>query len=294
MHKNRSSRALPVCCLLVSIGGFGLIEKFINKTEADAVYSSEREVNAKTYYQGTWYEINTNIETVLILGVDRFSDSSLGKSDSLQADFIALLILDKKAENFQLLHVNRDTMADIPLRDITGVEYGTRYAQIALAHIYGSNEQSRCRNTANGVSRLLYSAPVNHYVSLTMDSLAVLNDSLGGATLTLEEDMTAVDPAFRKGAVVTLQGEQALSFVRTRGALEDSSNLSRMARQRQYIGTLFEKFSSESFFENKSAEVLISLIEMMVSDLTLDQMTALENKLNYAYAGIRTLNGGAG
>ena len=40
---------------------------------------------------------------------------------------------------------------------------------------------------------------------------------------------------------MTLQGEQALRYVRTRYGLEDSTNSTRMARQQQYINALYAK-----------------------------------------------------
>lgn len=294
--RSKKKAVLLVVCLLavivIAAGGFRLAEKMLDGTETRQTMADSQSQDGvgRTYYQGVWYEPNDSVETVLVLGIDRFMDGTGGREDSQQSDFLALLVLDHAAETFQLVQLNRDTMTDIPLRDITGVEYTTRYAQLALAHVYGGKEESsRCRNAVSAVRNLFYGAPIDHYLSLTMDAVATLNDAVGGVTVHIEEDMTAVDAAFTQGADVTLIGTQALSFVRARGGLEDSTNVSRMARQRQYLSALFEKFTTESI---KSTEVYLQLNDTMTSDLTLDQLTSLEKWLKtYSYTGIRTLDG---
>ncbi len=73
-----------------------------------------------------------------------------------------------------------------------------------------------------------------------MDAVPIINDAVGGVTVTVLDDMTSADPALEKGAEVTLQGKQALTYVRTRRGLDDSTNLHRMERQRQYMGELYK------------------------------------------------------
>ena len=301
--KNRMrSKAVALCVCLIgvvfsSIAVFGLIEQLVNKTESrinEAVSDENSAEGERIYYNSAWYIPREDFETVLFMGIDKSADSSVGNADSEQADFFALLLLNKASKEFSILHLNRDTMTDIPMTDIMGIEYGTTYGQLALAHTYGSNEQARCRNTVKAVQNLLYGVKINHYISATMDAVAILNDSVGGVTIQIPEDMTAVDPAFQKDAVVTLRGAQALSFVRARGALEDSSNLNRMERQRQYIGALFEAFTSREEKKENSVDVMLRLNEYMASDYTIDQLTSLSETLReYTYTGIRSLAGKA-
>ena len=66
-----------------------------------------------------------------------------------------------------------------------------------------------------------------------MTAIRVLNDLVGGVSVTMEEDGTQIDPAFVKGATVRLSGSQAEAFVRARMGLENDTNLARMQRQRQ-------------------------------------------------------------
>lgn len=296
MKSRRHTGALALLCLLgiliLAVVGFSLVERLLGGTEAPAGGVTGGENASGVYFNGDMYYPRADLETILVIGVDQTTAEGSSRETSHQADFLALLIVDRTAESFRILHLNRDTMTAIPMTDIADREYATTTAQLALAHTYGTNDGARCRNTVKAVENLLYNLEIDHYISLTMDAVAVLNDSVGGVTVVIEEDMTSVDPAFTAGATLTLAGSQALSYVRARGGLEDSSNLSRMERQRQYIGALFEAFSAQSENEDTSLRTLLAVNDHMVSDCTADQLTNLTKTLkSYSYEGILTLPG---
>ena len=92
--------------------------------------------------------------------------------------------------------------------------------QLALAHTYGSGEEDSCENTVLAVSNLLYGMEIDHYVSLTMDGVALLNDLVGGVTVEVLDDFSGIDDTLVQGETVTLKGQQALTYVRSRGGLE--------------------------------------------------------------------------
>ncbi len=301
--KNRiylKAMAFLICLIGISVllfVVFGLIENVIDKAEnnitPEDVFSYSEDTDGLLYYENTWYAPKDSLESILILGIDKkLMNSSEDRQNSRQADYLALLILDKETQTFRILHLNRDTMTDIPQTDITGREYRTIYAQLALAHTYGSDDRARCRNTVNTVENLLYGIEIDHYLSLTMDAVPILNDSVGGVELQLMDDFTDLDESFIKDAVVTLYGEQALAYVQARGSLEDSTNLHRMERQRQYLSALLEKYCSMNM-EN-TTETMMQINEYMVSDCTIDQLSRLLEKLgSYTYGGILTLDGEA-
>ena len=74
-----------------------------------------------------------------------------------------------------------------------------------------------------------------------MGGVGVLVDLVGGVTLTLASDLSAIDPALTQGATVTLNGEQALAYVHTRQNVDDQTNLARMDRQRQFLRAFEEQ-----------------------------------------------------
>ena len=80
---------------------------------------------------------------------------------------------------------------------------------------------------------------MDFYLAMNMDGIAALNDLAGGVTVTLEDDFSALDPAMTKGTTLTLHGEQAEIYVRSRRSVGVGTNEARMARQEQYVARLF-------------------------------------------------------
>lgn len=237
------------------------------------------------------------LTTFLIMGLDEFGpqDSSGSYQNSQQADFLMLVAFDHEDKSYSVLHLNRDTMTDVEVLDITGARTGhTRWEQLALAHTYGNGLEVSCLNTCRTVSRLLFGVSIDYYISLTMDAVAILNDGLGGVTLTMPRDYTAIDPAFTEGARVTLSGEQALRFVRARMTADDGTNLSRMERQRLYLNALLSLLSQPELATEETALKLWRSLSgtesgrgAMLTDATWTQIHGLtEDLTDYECRGI--------
>ena len=128
-----------------------------------------------------------------------------------------------------------------------------------------------------------------------MDAIPVLNDLVGGVSVFVEDDFSAVDPSLEQGKTVRLQGQQALTFVRTRWYVDDSSNLSRMNRQRAYINALYEQMTQKLQNEDSFAARLASqLADYSVSDLTTTELSNLAEQLkDYRFTGITPIRGDA-
>ena len=274
--------------ILALVVVLGLIAKMDDKAGnnpfTDDEFSYSDYAGDQIYYESEWYVPNDSIESILILGIDKKEGGSNDRQNSEQADFLALVVMNKDDETYQILHLNRDTMTDIPQTDAFGEVYGYVEGQLTLAHTYGNDDKIRCRNTMNTVEKLLYGVNIDHYLSLTMDAVAILNDSIGGVTVQLMDDFTELDESFVKDAVVTLKGEQALAYVQARGSLEDNTNMHRMERQQQYITALIEKLSGYDF-EN-TVDTMTEVNEYLVSDCTVDQLSRLIERLgSYTYEG---------
>ncbi len=207
-------------------------------------YLHQRET---VYINGEPYIRRKGVSTLLFIGLDTYGKAmgSDSYNNSEKADFLALAVFDDERKCYTILHLNRDTMADVTMLDINGKEMGTVYEQLAIAHTYGDGLAVSCKNTAKAVSDYLYGIEIKNYISVTMDAISLITDYIGGVTVTIEEDMTAIDSEFTAGSTITLKGEKALKFVRARGQLEDSSNLARMKRQKQYIAAFFDALSAK-------------------------------------------------
>ena len=297
--------AAILAVVLVLLAGMLLLQRWENTQDAPVSSqgpSSAVEAGAPvddreiTYYNGTAYAKRENLETVLLLGVDKFEgETPEGYLNNQQADFLLLLVMDKENETCTPIQLNRDTMTQIQILGVTGEPAGTFTGQLALAHTYGSGEEDSCENTVLAVSNLLYGMEIDHYVSLTMDGVALLNDLVGGVTVEVLDDFSGIDDSLVQGETVTLQGQQALTYVRSRGGMEDSSNLHRMERQRQYLSALQQQLKQASQQDSGfTLDALLQLNEYMVSDCTVNQLSDLGDSLAaYQVSDILTTAGDA-
>lgn len=252
--------------------------------------------NAVLEYGGKEYVRKDRIETFLVLGLDKYEGASEADSynNDKQADFLMLFVFDNEAKTCTAVQINRDTMAKVNVLAIDGIKVvDTQTKQIALAHTYGNGQQVSCRNTADSVSDLLLGIKVNHYISFTMDSVAVLNDLVGGVEVTVLEDFTGIDDTLIKGEKVTLRGDHALTYVRTRQGLEDSSNATRMKRQQQYVDALYKKLvSCLDTDETFGLKVAAEMDDYVVYDATDSRMQEFAKKFDsYEFLRIRNIAG---
>ncbi len=251
--------------------------------------------NSTVMHNGAEYTLNDSVETFLVIGLDKFEGTSVSDSynNDQQADFLMLFVFDNNAQKCTAVHINRDTMAQVNILGVAGNKIDTVTKQIALAHTYGNGRDVSCRNTADAVSMLLMDMKVDHYISLTMDSVAVLNDLVGGVEVTVLDDFSGIDDALVQGQTITLQGEHALHYVRSRYGLEDSSNRTRMERQQQYINALFDKFQQCMERDDEFVvDASLKMADYIISDRSITQLQAIANKFNeYDFVGISNVAG---
>lgn len=182
--------------------------------------------------------------TVLFMGVDQSVNRTSHNVDYRnggQADFLLLAIIDDDTDTVNLLHIDRDTMTAVNTVNILGQPAGTQTLQLCISHCFGVNADKCDANTVDAVSRLLMNSEIDYYVAMNMDGIAVMNDLVGGVTVTLEDDFSALDPAMKKGETLTLEGRQAEYYVQSRKYIGIGTNEARMTRQRDYMYKMLDQ-----------------------------------------------------
>lgn len=240
-----------------------------------------KESTAQVFMNNRWYEKN-NLETLLVMGIDDFGTLTGGSSynNSHQADFLVLFIRDKDTGRSTALHLNRDAMTDITMLGVRGEAAGVQHAQLAIAYNYGSGGNDSSRNTADAVSNLLYGMKIDHYITVTMDAVPIMNDWVGGVEIEVLDDFSEMDASLVKGEKVRLMGKQALNYVRTRKGLDDSSNLNRMKRQRQYASAWIEEARERLDDTEAVAQLIVEMSECHYSDYTAEQLAEFAEYLS--------------
>lgn len=249
--EDKTKRLLFILAVLAVIAAAGAIYVGVQSKKAE----EKREVSANTEstdsssyitYNGKKYQYNSDLRTMLFLGVDKDEVVTVKENTgrSGQSDCLILLVLDTENKTTTLLEISRDSMADVKIYGIDGDYMATETAQIATQYAYGDGEKRSCQLTRNAVSNLLYDIPIHDYLSLNMAGIVPIVDQIGGVTITITEDQTAIDPVLVSGATVTMDGTLAEKYIRSRDTSVLGSNEQRMERQTQFVQALLEKIKS--------------------------------------------------
>lgn len=296
MNKRFRLKILFVCISLILVliilySGLRILEStiFYNQNE-------DFEIKTKTIIRdGVKYYPRQDINVILLMGINQLGPVKVSDepNNGGAADFAALVVFDEKEETWTVLNLNRDTMLDMPALDEEGNETGTMYAQLAFAHTYGTGVEDSCENTKKAVSNFLGGVNIDYYVAMNLDAIALLNDAVGGVTVTVRDDFSEVDPTIKLGTI-TLRGDQARSFVQTRWYVGDELNLSRIERQKEYMNNFVRAFK-DTVKESDASYILTTYDEVapyLVSDLPVSTLTGMvERYIDYPMTGVLSLEG---
>lgn len=245
--KKPGTKLRAVCVLLIVVAillgvyrGGRWLETRRNNPEPRGNYQERKANEATVTYDGTVYRQRKNLTSILLMGIDHDSGETGG-----QADFLQLIVIDDTARTLKRLSIDRDTMTPITVLGVLGNRSGVRTAQVSLSHGFGDGKEQSSELTAEAVSNLLLGMPVDYYMALNLDGIAALNDMAGGVTVTLADDFSAQDPAMAQGATLTLHGDQAEIYVRSRRNVGMGTNEARMVRQEQYVAKLFAQLDTQ-------------------------------------------------
>ena len=127
-------------------------------------------------YNDRLYRYNTDIVTILLMGVDEQvkQDASGIYGNANQSDANILAVLDLRNKEMTLISISRDAMCTLDILDSAGEHVGTATAQLALAYAYGDGAERSCELTSAAVSRLFYDLPIPVYGSIYMQGIRQL------------------------------------------------------------------------------------------------------------------------
>lgn len=246
--------------------------------EAEASYELQE---GQIRYNGKTYQYKENLMNILCLGIDSrdgiAKEKTPGKAG--QADCVILAVLDDDAKTIRLINISRDSMVPVHVYATDGSFVEDRTEQLALQYAYGDGRDWSCQLMEQAVSDLFYGLPIHGYCALSMNSIADLNDAVGGVTVTVPEDLAKMQPKlFTAGTTVTLKGELAYHFVHDRDykSADVASNNKRIARQKTYA-VAFVNQMKQGMKEDLSLPVRLyqTAEKQMVTSISLDQAVYL-------------------
>lgn len=244
-HKHKKKMPLPlkiaitvlVILLIVAVVAGGTVFYLHQTGKKDLVVETATPEYEETIeYNGGTYVYDKNKIAFAFIGVDKSdidatADDEYGNSGQADTDMVA--VFDTKTGAVSLIVIPRDTMVDIDLYSASGIFLRTEQKQLCLAYAYGDGGENSCTNVTSALSRILKNVPIEKYFALDLEGIAPLNDAVGGVTVTSLHDFP--EKNIKTGDTVTIKGDFAETYVRSRDMDYIEASLNRTQRQSQYV-----------------------------------------------------------
>ncbi|MFC5260352.1 LCP family protein [Streptomyces cinereospinus] len=221
---------------------------------------------------------------ILLIGTDKRTgagNESYGDSGSPgHADTTILLHVSKDRSNATALSIPRDLIVDVPDCPTTQEDGSTKVIPGSPDARFNTSLGQGGRTpscTMRTVTELTGITPDNFMVA-DFNAVKTLTTAVGGVEVCLAKDIDDPDSKLDLPAGThTIQGEQALAFVRTRHSVGTGGDLSRIGLQQQFLSALMRKLKSNDTLTNPSK--MVKLAEAGTKALTVDSQLDSIGKL---------------
>ena len=290
--------------LATPVAGSGEIQIDLGDSEDNQQADDKKELTEnQILYKGQVYERNTDMITILVMGIDKESVQTIGgqswdmdaagENIGGQADAQFLVLINPHTEKINLIAINRNSMVDVDVWNPDGTYKGIYIQQICLQHGYGSGGKDSCERQVKTVSRLFHGIPINAYAAIEMDAIPELNDAVGGVTVEVLEDIPGT--GLKQGSTVTLDGLEAYRYLRYRDTSVFDSATSRLQRQKQYISAFAKKGKEQILADfDVALNLYQTILKYMVTDVDQNELTYLATEFTgyqFDYGNIYSLQG---
>ena len=202
-------------------------------------------------------------------GLNRQEENQLALGHDIagsRSDTIMLLHLPANGTRPTLVSLPRDSYVPIP---------GYGYNKLNAAYDFGGPKL--LIKTVQNVTGL----PINHYMGIGFGGLVTVVNDVGGVQMCLKAPMKDPKAGLNlKAGCQTLNGDQALGFVRTRAFSE--GDLQREQDQRVLLKGILSKMTSAGTLANPLA--IIPAANGAAAAITVDQGTGLSSLISVAFA----------
>lgn len=239
-----------------------------NKLDGNITTDTKAAAELQTYEKDRPKPVALDALNILLIGSDsRAGDNGkYGRDDggSSRSDTTILLHLAADRKSATAVSLPRDLMVHIPA---CGKPDGSRtraqFAQFNWAYEFGG---TAC--TIRTVEKLT-GVRIDHQMVIDFHGFKGMVDAVGGVEVCLKDPVDDTDAQLKLPAgQQTLNGEQALGFVRARHGIGDGSDTQRMDRQQRFLGALFKKVQSNGVLLNPTR--LYPVLDAATKSITTD------------------------
>ncbi|MEV6106227.1 LCP family protein [Streptomyces sp. NPDC051940] len=269
----RTVLCLSLSVLLIAGLGWYFYQRLDGNIKIDSATAQE----LLRYEKARPRAASTGARNLLLIGSDDRSgagNSKYGRTTPGQrSDTVILLHIAGNRKSATAMSLPRDLMVEIPrCRRPDGEESGSQFNQFNFAYSYGGAACTiRVVETMTGIR-------VDHHLILDFTGFKEMVDAVDGVEVCVRE---AVDDQAAKLRLEpgrqTLDGEQALGYVRARKTIGDGSDTERMHRQQEFLASLVNKVKSNGVLLNplRLAPLLDAATKSLTTDEGLSDLTEL-------------------
>nr|WP_240449534.1 LCP family protein [Streptomyces harenosi] len=265
-RRRRRVAGLAVCAVLLAAAGAGWA--VYAKLEGNITPDEAAAAELARYEKERPAPLVRGARNILLIGSDTRAGEGNARygrdSGTARSDTTILLHLAADRRSATAISVPRDLMVHVPgCRRADGSRAAAVFAMFNHAYQTGG---SAC--TIRTVEKLT-GIRVDHHVVVDFHGFKEMVDAVDGVRVCLREPIDDKAAGLRLPAGrVTLDGEQALGYVRARKTLGDGSDTGRMERQQRFLGALVDKVQSNGVLLNPVK--LYPLLDAATSSLTTD------------------------
>lgn len=215
---------------------------------------------------------DTDPMQVLILGTDTRSHgndaygSTALSSGYGKSDVMLLLQLSADRKHATVVSFPRDLM--VPLPACTDPKTGVVHGPMALGQLNTALSYGGPGCTVAAINQVT-GLTIDHFMMADFAAVKELSTSLGGVEVCVNQPVDDPSSGLHLPAgVSTVEGEQALAFLRTRKGFGDGSDLGRIRAQQSFLASMVRKVKSEGTLSNLPR--LYSIAETVSRNLTVD------------------------
>ncbi len=277
--------ALGVSVLVLAAGGAGWVA--YRKLDGNITRDTDAAAELERYEKERPTPLVHDAQNILLIGSDTRAGEENRKygrdAGTQRSDTTILLHLAADRQSATAVSIPRDLMVDIPgcLRP-DGSRTRAQFAQFNWAFELGG---TACTiRTVEKLTRIR----VDHHMVVDFAGFKDMVDAVDGVQVCVKTPIDDEDAQVRLApGPRTLDGEQALGYVRARKSLGNGSDTERMDRQQEFLGALVNKVQSNDVLLNPTK--LYPVLDAATSSLTTDPGIASLRGLYELVRGMRDI-----
>lgn len=281
-------KAIKVLCIILSVLVVGLVGLgawlySVYSRVSDNPFSAFDKISSggqTVEEDGTQYTFKDEMVHILILGIDS-NEEREEKHKGYRSDVMILLTVDFKNNALSTISIPRDTRVEMNKLDYDTGEVTSRTTnRINAAYAFGGGpDHYGAQNAMDCTEEFLscggrFNIPIDLYISIDMDGIPKLVNTVGGVEVVLDRDLEGVGS---KGETVTITEETADTYLRERysGGGDDG----RASRQVDFIISILKKIQDQGVLK-LAPQLYSDFITYGQTNLSLEQILALASVMD--------------